>query len=68
MARVFGADHRVLILAIARMGEAAASGFILIALPLYIASEVVSGFSFGLDTALISGIIISGGLAHSGHC
>jgi MFS family permease len=62
MARVFGADHRVLILAIARMGEAAASGFILIALPLYIASEVVSGFSFGLDTALISGIIISGGL------
>jgi MFS family permease len=61
MARLFGADHRVLVLTIAQMGEAASSGFLLIALPLYIASEVVSGFSFELTTAFISGIIVSVG-------
>lgn len=60
------ADRRVLVLALARMTEAAGNSFIIILLPLYLASPEVGGVRFGLTVAFISGLALSvAGIASS---
>lgn len=55
---LFGHDSRVVILGIARMADALGNSFLIVVLPLYIASGEVSGATMGLTESLIIGIII----------
>lgn len=55
----FGIDRRVLALALARMADSIGNSFLIVVLPLYIASGTISGGSFGLNEALVTGIILS---------
>lgn len=55
---IFGSDARVVILGIARMADAIGNSFLVVVLPLYIASGSVKGEFFGLSTSLITGIVI----------
>ncbi|GAD51645.1 transporter, major facilitator family [Halarchaeum acidiphilum MH1-52-1] len=52
-------DRRILALAFARMVDSLGNSFLIVVLPLYITSGVVSGGTFGLAPALITGIILS---------
>ncbi|MFC7199639.1 MFS transporter [Halospeciosus flavus] len=52
-------DRRILALAFARMADAAGNSFLIVVLPLYITSGVVTGGTYGLAPALITGIILS---------
>lgn len=54
-----GTDRRVLILALARMVDSFGNSFLIVILPLYIASGTVTGEFFGLSETLITGIILS---------
>lgn len=66
MATLLGADRRVAVLGIARMTEAAGETALVVVLPLYIASGVLSGGRLGLTEALLTGIVLSAtGLASS---
>lgn len=56
---IFNADRRVAVLGIARMADAAANSFLVIVLPLYIASGRVGGWSFGLGEAAVTGVILA---------
>ena len=56
---VVGLDRRVLILAFARMTDSVGNSFLIVVLPLYIASDAVAGGTFGLSEALVTGIILS---------
>ncbi|EMA56261.1 MFS transporter [Halococcus thailandensis] len=56
---MFGADRRVYTLAFARMADSIGNSFLIIVLPLYIGSNVITGDAFGLGAALITGIILS---------
>lgn len=56
---VANVDRRVVALGIARMGEAVGISFLIVVLPLYIASDLVTGEFFGLTEAAITGIILS---------
>ena len=51
-------DTRVVVLALARMADALGNSFLIIVLPLYIASGQVTGSTFGMSEALISGIVL----------
>ena len=53
-----GVDRRIIALGIARMADAVANSFLIIVLPLYIASGAVEGWNFGLSEAAISGITL----------
>jgi len=55
----FAVDRRVLALAFARMADGIGNSFLIIVIPLYIASDVVGGATFGLEEAMIIGIILS---------
>ncbi|EMA39051.1 MFS transporter [Halococcus hamelinensis] len=57
--RLFDTDRRVLTLAFARMADSIGNSFLIIVLPLYIGSGVVTGQTFGLGVALVTGIILS---------
>lgn len=57
--RILNADRRVIALGIARMGEAVGISFLIIVIPLFIASETITGDFFGLTEAAITGIILS---------
>lgn len=59
MKRLIGADRRVLVLALARMADAVGNSFLIVVLPAYIASGVVSGNTFGLTQALVTGLVLS---------
>lgn len=59
MSRRFSIDRRVLVLALARFADAIGNSFLIIVLPLFIASGAVSGTGFGLSHALITGVILS---------
>lgn len=59
MSRVFGVDHRVAVLGVARMTEAAGESFLAIVLPLYIASGLLTGSRLGLSIPLFTGIVLS---------
>ncbi len=52
-------DRRVLVLAFARMADALGGSFLIVVLPTYIASGVVTGDAFGLSVTLVTGIVLS---------
>lgn len=52
-------DRRVLVLALARFADAVGNSFLVIVLPLFIASGAVSGDAFGLTHAFVTGVILS---------
>lgn len=56
---LFGTDRRVLALALARMADAVGNSFLIIVLPLYVASEEVGGHVFGAPTSLIAGLVLA---------
>ena len=56
---LFDTDGRIFALAFARMADSIGNSFLIIVLPLYISSGVISGQTFGLSVALITGIILS---------
>lgn len=57
--RWFGTDRRVLALATARMADAMGNSFLVIVLPLYVASETVTGRLFGLPSSLVAGVVLA---------
>lgn len=52
-------DRRVLVLALARFADAVGNSFLIVVLPLLIASGSVSGDAFGLSPAFVTGLILS---------
>lgn len=52
-------DRRVLILALARMVDSIGNSFLIVVLPLYIASSGITGGALGLSDALITGLVLS---------
>ena len=54
-----GTDRRVLALAVARMADAMGNSFLIIVLPLYVASEAVSGALFGVPASLVAGTVLA---------
>ncbi len=52
-------DRRVLALAFARMADALGNSFLIIVLPLYIASGTVTGVVFGLSESLVTGVVLA---------
>lgn len=55
----FQVDRRVMALSFARMADGVGNSFLIIVIPLYVASDVVTGLTFGLEEAMITGIILS---------
>ncbi|WP_290810392.1 MFS transporter [Halovivax sp.] len=55
----FLVDRRVLALAFARLADGVGNSFLIIVIPLYVASDVVTGATFGLAEAMVIGIILS---------
>ncbi|SMG09911.1 Predicted arabinose efflux permease, MFS family [Marivirga sericea] len=55
---IFGTDRRVVILGFARMADAMGNSFLIVVLPLYIASESIKGEFLGLTESLITGLIL----------
>ncbi len=53
-----GTDRRIIALGIARMADAVANSFLIIVLPLYIASGSVGGWAFGLSEAAVTGLVL----------
>ncbi len=56
--KFFDIDKRILVLGIARMADSFGNSFLIVVLPLYIASKSVSGELFGLTETLITGLIL----------
>lgn len=52
-------DRRVLALAVARMVDSVGNSFLIVVLPVYISSGVVSGDLFGISESLVIGIVLS---------
>ena len=59
MTNPFGVDRQVLALALARMSESVGNSFLIVVLPLFIASDFVTGATFGLTEVFITGVILS---------
>lgn len=59
MGSLFGTDRRILALALARMADAIGNSFLIVVLPLYIASGAVGGETFGLTEVAVTGIVLS---------
>lgn len=57
--KIFGTNRSVVALGIARMADSVGNSFLIVVLPLYIASQSVTGETFGLSTSLITGIVLS---------
>ncbi len=55
----FKLDRRVAVLGLARMADAFGNSFLIVVLPLYIASGSITGETFGLTKALITGIVLA---------
>lgn len=55
---LFGADRRVIALGFARMADAMGNSFLIVVLPLYIASNYITGSFFGMTESMITGIVI----------
>ncbi|MFC4544154.1 MFS transporter [Halosolutus amylolyticus] len=55
----FTVDRRVLALSFARMADGVGNSFLIIVIPLYVASDLVSGATFGLGESMIIGVILS---------
>ena len=58
MANVLGVNPQVIALALARMSESVGNSFLIVVLPLFIASDFVTGATFGLTEVAITGIIL----------
>jgi MFS family permease len=56
---LFGVDRRVLALAVARMADAVGNSFLIIVLPLYVASEAVGGLVFGIPSSMVAGVVLA---------
>lgn len=54
-----GADRRVLVLAVARFADAVGNSFLIVVLPLLVASGSISGDAFGLSPAFVTGLVLS---------
>jgi MFS family permease len=54
-----GTDRRVLALAVARMADAMGNSFLIIVLPLYVASEAVTGDLLGVPASLVAGVVLA---------
>ncbi len=59
MGNALGVNPQVLALALARMSESIGNSFLIVVLPLFIASEFVTGATFGLTEVAITGIVLS---------
>lgn len=59
MKNYFGVDPQVLALALARMSESVGNSFLIVVLPLFIASDFITGNSFGLTEVFITGLVLS---------
>lgn len=59
LANRLNVNPQVLILAFARMAESVGNSFLIIVLPLFIASDFVSGGTFGLAEVTITGIVLA---------
>ena len=59
LATRMGVTPQVLLLAFARMAEAISNSFLIVVLPLFIASDFVTGGSFGLPEVTITGIVLA---------
>jgi len=57
--QLLGVDRRVLALALARMADAVGNSFLIIVLPLYVASEAVGGRIFGVPSSMIAGVVLA---------
>lgn len=55
----FGVDPQVIALALARMSESVGNSFLIVVLPLFIASEFVTGNTFGLTEVFVTGLVLS---------
>jgi MFS family permease len=58
MGNRLGVDTQVLALALARMAESVGNSFLIIVLPLFIASDFVTGSALGLTEVALTGIIL----------
>lgn len=56
--RLFGTDKRIVALAIARMADAFGNSFLIVIIPLYIASEYVHSSVIDLSVSLVTGLIL----------
>jgi MFS family permease len=54
-----GVDSQVLALALARMTESVGNSFLIVVLPLFIGSGLVSGDTFGLTEVAVTGVVLS---------
>lgn len=59
MTNRLGVDSQVLTLALARMTESVGNSFLIVVLPLFIGSELITGTTFGLTEVAITGIVLS---------
>lgn len=59
MSNRLGVDPQVVTLALARMTESVGNSFLIVVLPLFIGSEVISGTTFGLTEVAVTGIVLS---------
>lgn len=60
LARLLGGlDDRILALGVARMADAVGNSFLIIVLPLYIHSRLVTGETYGLTIDMVTGIVLS---------
>ena len=55
----FGVDPQVLALALARMAESVGNSFLIVVLPLFIATDFITGETFGLTELFLTGLILS---------
>jgi MFS family permease len=59
MRNPLGVNPQVLALALARMSESVGNSFLIVVLPLFITSDLVSGNTFGLTEVAVTGIVLS---------
>ncbi len=54
-----GLDIRVIVLGLARMADAFGNSFLIVVLPLYVASGQVTGTRFGLSVEMMAGLVLA---------
>jgi len=59
MRNLLGVDRQVLALALARMAESVGNSFLIVVLPLFIASDFLTGSTFGLTEVALTGLVLS---------
>lgn len=56
---ILGTDRRIIALGFARMADAMGNSFLIVVLPLYVASGQVEGGLFGLSEPMVSGLVLA---------